>query len=170
MSGTYMKVTSDRTDEFNAIVKKFKNDAVLVGIPADDSERSADKDGESSPITNAALLAINQFGSPINNIPARPVMTIGLRKAAAAISEEFKKAAQQAFTKGFAAVTTYYERAGMIGANSIKKAINDQDGIDPPAESTLKNRASRGFKGTKSLVVSGQMRNSITYVINPGGL
>lgn len=164
-----MKVTSDFTKDFNSIVKKFKHDAVLVGIPADDTERDTE-DGETPMITNAALLAINNFGSPANNIPARPVMEIGIRNAQEAIAAQFKKAAVDALSKGFAAVVTYYERAGIIAANSVKKAINDQEGFDPPAESTLKSRESKGFKGTKSLVVTGQMRNAITSVINTGGL
>jgi len=155
-----IKVTSDFTKEFNEIVKKFKNDAVLVGIPAEESAREAGAE-----INNATLLAINNFGSPANNIPARPVMSIGMRNAQEAIAAEFKKAAQGALTKGLSALRAYYERAGTIASQAIKKAINDQEGFPGPAESTLAARASAGFRGTKSLVVTGQMRNSITYVV-----
>lgn len=155
-----LTVTSDFTDNFNAIIKKFKNDDVLVGIPADDTTR---KDGD--PINNATLLAINNFGSPAQNIPARPVMAIGINNAQDAIAEQFKVCAQNVLSKGFEALRIYYERAGIIASNSIKKAINDQDGIKEPAESTLAARKARGFKGTKALVVSGQMRNAITYVV-----
>lgn len=154
-------VTSDFTDDFNRVIKSFKNDAVLVGIPAEKTARKAQ-----DPVNNATLLAINNFGSPKLNIPARPVMAIGIRNAADPIAAQFKKAAVDALTKGYAALQTYYERAGIIASNSIKKAINDQDGIKGPADSTLAARQADGFKGTKSLVVSGQMRNAITWVLN----
>lgn len=153
-------VTTDFTDKFNSIIKKFRKDAVLVGIPADDATRKDD-----DPINNAALLAINNFGSPLQNIPPRPVMAIGIRNAMGAIAEQMRLAAKNALTKGVAAVFTYYERAGIIASNSIKKAINSQEGIEGPADATLAARKAHGFAGTKALIVTGQMRNAITYVV-----
>lgn len=164
MSKPYFKVTSDFTKQLNDIVKHFRKDDVLVGIPASNTNRESDPK-EKTQITNAALLAINQFGSPANNIPARPVMTIGIRNAQEAIAEQFKLAAQNALSKGVSALSTYYNRAGIIASTEIKKAINAQEGFKGPAPSTLKARKSRGFKGTKSLIVTGQMRNAITYVL-----
>jgi hypothetical protein len=159
----FMEVTSDFTKNFNDAIKRFKHDSVLVGIPEDDKERNGN-----SPISNAALLAINNFGSPANNIPPRPIMAIGIKNAQPAIAEQFKLAAQNVLSKGPAALEQYYERAGIIASNSIKKVINDQDGIDAPAASTLKSRkylTKSGFKGTKALLVTGQLRNAITYVV-----
>jgi len=153
-------VTKDFTEQFNEVVKKFKRDAVLVGIPEADTTREA---GE--PINNATLLALSEFGSPINNIPSRPVMTIGLRNAQAEIIEAFKKGAKLALSKGIPALSIAYNRAGLVASNAIKKAINAQDGIEPPSAATLAARAARGFKGTKALLVTGQMRNAITYVV-----
>jgi hypothetical protein len=155
-----LKVTADFTDKMRDIVKSFRRDEVLVGIPESKADRRDD-----APINNATIMAINEFGSPANNIPARPVMAIGIRNAQEAIAEEFKKAAIGALSRGQSALTTYYNRAGIIASNSIKKAINDQIGIDPPSESTLRARKSKGFKGTKALIVTGQLRNSITYVV-----
>lgn len=155
-----MKVTKDFTEDFNKIMKSFRHDEVLVGIPEAESDRT-----EKGEINNATLLAINNFGSPINNIPPRPVMQIGIKNAQEQIAEEFKKAVQKSLTQGFEAVDQYYERAGIIASSSIKKAINSQEGIDPPSDATLAARESKGFKGTKALIVSGQMRNGITYVI-----
>lgn len=153
-------MTSDFTEEFNRIVKGFKRDAVLVGIPEEKADRKED-----APINNATLLAINNFGSPSQNIPARPVMEIGIRQAQPAIAAEFGKAAKDALTNGLSALTTYYERVGIIASNSIKLAINSQEGIEPPSEATLAARKARGFSGTKSLIVTAQMRNAITYVV-----
>lgn len=164
----YLKVTADFTKEFNAIIKQFKHDAVLVGIPEEDTSRKADPKDKTAPvekITNAALLAINQFGSPKNNIPARPVMTIGIKNAQEEIANLLKQGAAMALSKGFAAIDIYYNRAGIVASNSIKKAINAQEGFDGPADSTLASRKSKGFTGTKALIVTAQMRNAITYVI-----
>lgn len=155
-----VKVTSDFTEDFNEAIKKFKNDSVLVGVPEDAKPR---KDGEL--INNATILAINEFGSPLQNIPPRPVMAIGIKNAQEQIAEQFKIAAQNVLSKGIAAVTRYYERAGIIASNSVKKAINSQIGIEKPADATLAARRSQGFKGTKALIVTGQLRNSITYVV-----
>lgn len=153
-------VTSDFTEQFNRIVKGFKRDAVLVGIPETETDRTNDES-----INNATLLAINNFGSPTNNIPARPVMEIGIQAAQPDIAKEFGKAAKSALSTGLSALSTYYNRVGIIASTAVKKAINSQEGIEPPAPATLAARKSRGFKGTKALLVTGQMRNAITYVV-----
>ncbi len=160
-----VKVTADFVGDFKDVLAKLKTDSVLVGVPQENTTRKA-----GDPINNATLMAINEFGSPANNIPARPVMQIGIKNAQDAIADQFGKAAKFALTNGANAVDVFYERAGIIASNSIKKAINDQDGIDPPAASTLRARARRGFRGTKALIVTGQLRNSITYVVvKPNG-
>lgn len=164
MSQPTIEVTEDFTDKFNTLIKKFKQDAVLVGIPATDSSR---EDGQ---ISNAALLAINNFGSPINNIPPRPVMAIGIKRAQDDIAEEFANAFRRVFDQGIPALLQYYSRAGIIASNSIKRVINDQIDIPGPSPATLAARKSAGFSGKKSLIVTAQMRNAITYVVQGGGL
>lgn len=157
-----LTVTSDFTDNFQAIIKRFKNDQVLVGIPEYDSARQNDDE-----INNATLLAIANFGSPAQNIPPWPIMAIGIRNSQDAIGEEYKKAAIQSLKTGFNALDTYYNRAGIIASNSIKQVINAQDGVpdDKPEPATLEARKRNNFKGTKYWLVTGQMRNAITYVI-----
>jgi hypothetical protein len=173
MSKPTLKVSSDFTKQFNDIIKKFRHDSVLVGIPEDDDGRKENQ-GEDGQIGNAALLAINEFGSPMNNIPPRPVMSIGIRNAQEEIAAQFKLCAQNTLSavikggSGFDALDIYYNRAGLIASNSVKKAINSQEGIDGPSEATLASRKSRGFKGVKALIVTGQMRNAITYVLRGG--
>lgn len=155
-----LKVTEDFTKDFNAIIEKFQRDDVLVGIPEVDSTRKED-----TQVTNASILALNEFGSPANNIPARPVMAIGIIKAQDEIADQFKQAAQNVLSKGLSALSIYYNRIGLIASNSIKKVINAQEGIAPPSPATLKIREAMGFKGEKALIVTGQMRNAITYVV-----
>lgn len=155
----FMIVTKDEVKNLTDSLSFLQDKQTLVGIPADESQREGDN------ITNAAILAINEFGSPANNIPASRPLATGIRNAQAAITEQFKKAAQSVLTKGQLALDQYFERAGIIASNSVKLAINTQDGMDPPAESTIRARESRGFKGIKRLIVTGQLRNAITYVV-----
>lgn len=157
-----IKVTKDFTENFNTIIKRFKNDQVLVGIPEDDTARRGDKEKDAP--TNAALFAVANFGSPANNIPAWPIMSIGIKNAQEDIAEQFKKTAVESLSKGFKALDTYYERAGIIASSEIKKVINEQIDVpeNKPEKSTLNARKS---KGTKYWLVTGQMRNAITYVV-----
>lgn len=166
-----MKATlteKDFTKQFNDVIKKFQKDTVLVGIPEDADERK-DNDDE---IGNAALLAILNFGSTLNNIPAWNVMGIGIRQAQDEISEQFKSAARETLVAAvsgrggaFDVLDRYYQRTGIIASTSIKKVINSQEDAPALKESTLMARKSMGFKGESRGIVTGQMRNAITYVV-----
>lgn len=169
MSKPTLKVTSDFTKQFNDIIKKFQKDAVLVGIPEDADGRR--ETGEDSEIGNAALLAIINFGSPLNNIPPWNVMGIGIRNAQDDIAAQFAKAARDTLTavlrrqSGFDVLDRYYGRAGLIASTAIKVAINDQEDAPKIAAATLAARRAAGFKGESRGIVTGQMRNAITYVV-----
>lgn len=168
MSEPTLKVTSDWTKEFSAVIGRFKSDAVLVGIPQDDKERKKEEGNTDEPITNAAILAINHFGSEGAGIPPRPVMSIGIKNAQEDIAEEFKKCAKDALSKGIPAIEKYYNRAGIIASNAVKQVITTNEGIQAPAAATLEARkylTKSGFKGTKALLVTAQMRNAITYFV-----
>lgn len=160
MAKSAITITKDFTKLFNDSIRGLKDRETLVGIPQEKGPRK-----ENAPINNAALLYINEFGSPAQNIPGRHPMRTGIRNAQTAIAEQFKKCAKDVLGKGVVALDIYYERAGIIAANSVKKAINDQENMEPPSPATLAARNARGFKGTKALIVTGQMRNAITSVV-----
>lgn len=163
MSGPSLKVTTDLTKDLKKLVSRFKNDNVLVGIPHSTATRKKEEEG--GLVGNATLLALNHFGSSAQHIPPRPVLTIGIREAQEDIAEQFKKIATSAIAKGVSTLDVGYERLGIIASNSVKKVINQQLDIEPPSETTLARRRAAGFKGTKSLIVTGQLRNAITYVV-----
>ena len=166
MSKPTLTVTQDNTKKVNDLIRQFKNDRVLVGIP---ESKGAREDEQSDVPTNAALLAINEFGSPEQNIPARPVMEIGLALSSEEIAEQFKLAVQEGLGKGgLRAMERRYERAGIVASQSIKEVINGNLFIAPPSEATIIARRYQGFRGTKALIVTGQMRNAITYVVKKG--
>lgn len=158
MSQPSLKVLKDFTKSFQKTIETLKNKEVLIGIPDNGKARRDDE------ISNATLLFINNFGSPANNIPARPVVNIGMKNAYPDIVQEMKKAAQAAL-KGTGNLDKYYERCGVIGSNSIKRVIDDQEGIEHISFATALSRLRKGFNGDKALLVTGQMRNAITYVV-----
>lgn len=168
-----LKVTADFTADFKKLVDRFKHDTVLVGIPEERAQRTGDSDHDQ--INNATLFAIANFGSPKRNIPPWPIMAIGIRNAQKEIAAAYLDAAKVSLRKGLTALDTYYNRAGQIAATEIKKVINSQQDVPggKPEESTLEGRKNRKsatgkpspFKGTKYWLVTGQLRNAITYVI-----
>jgi len=162
MSKPTLTVTVDNTEAFKKAMRSFAGDAVLVGVPEEKADRKKDQK-EKQPINNATILAINEYGSPANNIPPRPVMSIGLRLAKDQIADLLGKAAKEFFTDPKS--TMYLERAGFAATSSIKQVITQQIDIEAPADSTIAARKARGFKGEKALLVTGQLRNSITYVL-----
>lgn len=162
MSKSFVKV-EDFTKAFLDVIETLKVKRTLVGIP--EGENSRNEEGQDQPIGNAALLYINNFGSPANNIPPRPVMSIGIFNAQDEIAEQMKKSAIAGFKQGAPAIDKYYQRTGIIASNSIKRTINDQIGIEPISFATELGRKRRGFMGEKALIVTGQMRNAITYVV-----
>ena len=54
--------------DLDKVLAQLKKKAVYVGIPKENSKRD---DGE---MTNASLLMIHSKGSPLRNLPARPVI------------------------------------------------------------------------------------------------
>src|SRR5579872_980130 len=100
MSKPSLKVTSDFTKEFNETIKAFKKDAILIGIPEEEDSREDDEFG------NAAILAINHFGSEEAHIPPRPVLSTGIKNAQKPIAEQFRICARSVLSKGPAALET----------------------------------------------------------------
>lgn len=133
---------------------------ILVGIPSTATARK--EPGEKA--DNAMLGYIHEFGAPAANIPARPFLVPGVEAAAMQVTQRLRNAAAAALVGDAVRVNQQMVGAGMAAASSVKNRIND--GITPAlSEHTLAARKAKGYKGTKPLVRTGQLRNSITYVI-----
>jgi hypothetical protein len=163
MAKPFLKV-SDYTQAFRQSIAALKDLETLVGIPSSKASRDPEENDDMEPINNAGIMFINEYGTADGKIPPRPAMRNGIKNAQDDIAAEFKKCAQSVLGKP-QSTEVYFERVGIIASNSVKKVINDQDGIDKPADSTLAARKAQGFKGTKALIVTGQLRNAITYVV-----
>jgi hypothetical protein len=173
-----------KIDKVGNIVKALTaltNKDVLVGIPDQTTERKPDDDDD-GPVNNATLGYIHEHGSPANNIPARPFLIPGVKDAHDEVEHRLKKAANLALDGNLSAVDAQLSMAGQEARDSVKAKINSGD-FEPLADATLEARARKGRKGAKAelasrragnapstalakpLIDTGQLRNSITYVV-----
>jgi hypothetical protein len=88
----------------------------------------------------------------------------GVKAASAKCAEVLKSFAKKAIT-GQATIDQGLNAAGLIAQSSVKKRIQQGEGFAPLAESTLEARARKGKSGTKPLIRTGQLLNSVTYVV-----
>lgn len=155
-TGLTIKDNSAKVYEaLEAITKK----RVYVGIPEDRNSRS-----DSSAFGNAAIGYLNEFGSPAQNIPARPHLVPGVQAVEARVSKMFYKGGQAALGGDIDAAEKALIAAGQVAADSVRKTIIDV--IPPPLQkSTLAARRRRGHKGTTPLLETGEYKNNITFVV-----
>lgn len=164
-----MKVTIDRLAGLEKALKTLANTRVMVGVPADETAR---RDGA---ITNAALAYIHEHGAPEVGIPARSFLKPGIKAAQSAVEGLLVKAAQSALAGQDGATRKALEAAGLTAVTSIRDVISA--GIPPPLKPATVARRRTRSKGSKyrrqamtaamvtPLIDTGQLRNSITYVL-----
>lgn len=172
-----MTVTTDKVAQVLATMAQLVKKDVLVGIPDSAPEREED-----TPLSNAQIGYILDNGSPVANIPARPFLVPGVENAQDEIVEDFRGGAKAALEGSPAGVERALVRAGLRAQNSVRAKIQDGPFV-PLSDVTLRNRARRGRKGAqeeldrraagedagtataKPLLDTGQLRNSVTYVV-----
>ena len=129
---------------------------VLVGVPAGEAR----DDGP----TNAEIGYQNEFGSPANNIPARPHLIPGVAAVQDKAVARLTQAASAAATGSMSDAERHLHAAGLIAQNSVRRTLTTA-AYRPLSERTLAERRARGRTGTKPLIDTGQYRNAITYVV-----
>lgn len=143
--------------------------ALYVGIP---QENSSSRGG----ITNAEIAFIMTFGSPVNNVPARPFLEPAINQASTRqrIAQYLQQAVTAAAT-GKGNPDAMIESAGIIAENAVKKYI-DSGNHTPNAPITINggwmiNKVShkpfkvKGKGSNHPLIDTGSLRSSITHVI-----
>lgn len=161
---------------------------VLIGIPERTSER---ENYDGVPVNNARLGYIHEFGSPANNIPARPFLIPGVEKATKPALEVLQKGATSATGGDKAAAERCLNAAGIIGMNFARDEIQNGNFVPLSPITVERRRYSRQTKsmrpaekkylklidqgygpqaaqdaaGIKPLINTGQLRNSLTYVV-----
>lgn len=157
MSSKNVKIVKDN---FAGIARAFEgiaNRGVFIGIPEDKSQR---KEGA---ISNAEIGYIQDKGSPAAGIPPREWLEPAVKDIEKDAIKVLEQGARDVFTKP-AALDQALNKVGLMGQTAAKKKITA--GLSPELlEATLKARARKGFKGTKPLIVTGEVLNSISYDI-----
>lgn len=153
-----INITVDNLSQFDAALKIIQKREILVGVPEASGPR------KSGPINNASLAAIHDKGSPSRNIPARPFMEPGIKSVSPQIEQKLLTVGRAVLDGDAVKAEQGMQAAGMIAQNGLRNKINSN--ITPALKpATLAARRRRGRTGTRTLIDTGQLRNSLTYVV-----
>jgi hypothetical protein len=155
--------TKSNTAQFRKALEFLLKREVLVGIPAASATRDP-APGETTAASNALIGYVMEYGSPAQNIPARPFVHPGIANAREGIQIHLKKAGQIALSGKPDEISQELEKVGLIAATSVQKAITDGP-FEPLKPATLAARRRRGRTGDRPLIDTGQLRRAITYVV-----
>lgn len=151
-------VKKDITKKIMASLKSIGRRQVLVGVPQDEDSRSGE------PIGNASLARIHETGSPARNIPARPFLVPGVEQASKDSAEILKRGAVK-LLDGTGTMEQSLNQVGLNAQSKVKLRIVNQVGFAPLKAGTIAARKRDGRKGEKALIRTGELLNSIKYVI-----
>lgn len=183
-----IEITKDGVADFFRGINELVTKDVLVGVP----DSTTDRDEEiAQPMTNATLAYIHENGSPAANIPARPFLVPGVQDKQDAIAKKLVAAANATIDGDSKKAMQCLNQAGMLGQSGARDRINTGD-FEPLAPSTIANRhrsrgtasmrdsevqylkmigegmspeAAQEAAGIQPLINTGQLRNSLTYVV-----
>lgn len=154
-----VQVVTDNTKTLEKALNEFMKQDVYMGIPSTKADRNA---GE--PINNAVIGYVMERGMPEMNVPARPWLVPGVQAASADITPIFRKAGKNVLNGRYEDAERGLQAAGLVAQGHIKAGITA--GIAPElAASTLAERKRQGYKGETPLIRSGQLLNSVSYVV-----
>ncbi|UGB46995.1 hypothetical protein LQ772_06805 [Frateuria edaphi] len=156
-----IEITADHLQDVVKAIHRLTGQEILVGVPQANTLRRND---DQTSITNAEIGYLQETGSPAMNIPARPFLVPGVEAVQKQVTQQLEKGAHAALDGTQEQVDKAFHAAGLVAQNGVRHQINDGD-FQPLAEATLAARRRRGRTGTKPLIDTGQLRNSITYVI-----
>jgi hypothetical protein len=178
-----LKIRVDKANDILEALKVIGNRDVLVGVPAENSAR------DDVPFGNAGIGYINEFGSPAQNIPARPHLRPGIRSVDDKIVERLKAAAEAVFDGKQDKADKELDKAGQIAVRGVQNFITTHD-FEPLADRTVYARGYRkenarkgartelanrqagqapGIALARPLVDLGIYKRSITHIVRNKG-
>ena len=181
IKGSVNLSTIDNAQKLEAAVSDILKLDVYVGIPEEKAPRRG-----SGEISNAQLMYIHTHGSPVRNIPARPVIepAIEAENNKAMIADELEAAARMALAGNVPEAMKHLKLAGQTGASAARDWFEDpRNNWAPNAMATVRAKLAKKFKSKKKLdeamdaylagasemnqvlVDTAQMRKAITYVV-----
>lgn len=167
-NNSFVKVAEgiDNYRSLKRAIDFIKNHEVYVGIQDSGNEREEEQNNE---VTNAELLYIHTNGSPVRNIPSRPVIEPAIRNDSERLHKMMAKSAQYAFDGDNEKALDQLKKTGMRGQNISRDWFYDEDnGWPPDSPGTIQAKKSKhkvkGYE-PRTLIDTGQMRNAITYFV-----
>lgn len=137
---------------------------IEIGVVSGDVERK-----EKVGITNAEIMFINEYGSPTNHIPARPVLQMTIDWANKELLEKTLDRAIEAFINSDFdenALENELKKMCVRMENYARHIIYDNDGRLAPNSPAVAKRK----KGNHPLFDTGQLAKSITcHLVKNGG-
>jgi hypothetical protein len=159
-----IKILRDDLPRLLEAVEYMSKTRVAVGVPASEALRKPEPGEPSTPANNAMLAYIHENGAPEAGIPPRPFLKPTIQAMQGEISARLRAMAADALRGRREAVYRGFHMLGLKVSTAVKLKINTGP-FDPLKPSTLERRRARGRTGTKPLIDTGQLRNSITYVV-----
>ena len=165
--GVEIITSVDKIGKIAKAMNFMMGNEVYVGISDETTTRE-----KGEPVTNAELMFIHTNGSPINNIPARPVIEPAIeddKDRLASMMEGVFLSAEKGDTDG---ALKKLKLAGMRAQNVCRSWFtNPKNGWAPNSPRTAARKRAKGSTDPKPLIDTGELRKSITYFIkrNTGG-
>lgn len=163
-----VRVTRDNMPQLERIMRRVARTRVYIGVPGSTSRRGGSNNplnpNAQGAISNATLGYIHEYGSPARNIPARPFLVPGVDRAKGRLLAVLHARLQKAVDTGNEGeVRNAYETVGIAGAGEVQGYMTS--GTFAP----LSARTIARKKSSRPLIDTGQLRQSITYVVREDG-
>jgi hypothetical protein len=140
-------LTTDQTERMLQNIQDLTRHELLVGIPADKMQRK-----DSREPNNAQLAYWHENGVPSKNIPSRPFMAPGVRKAQPQITRVLEEGARNVLRGQSTGALQALHKAGMLAQNSIQAEITDPSPpFEPLKYRTVRARLMRTQAGQRQL-------------------
>lgn len=170
MANFEFKESFDNFLKLRKALKFLKNNPVYVGIPEDTTERKEEGNEEKVGITNADLLFIHTKGSPVNNIPARPVIEPALKDGKDIINKQLGLAAKNALEGKEEEAYRYLSIAGTYGQKMCRDWFkNPKNNWPPNSPAVIAIKKRKCSTNPRPLIDTGELLKSITYFVDKEG-
>ena len=153
-----MKVERHPNPHIDHVVQTLSRNQVAVGF----FDTAKYPDG--TPV--AYVAAIQEFGNPAGNLPARPFFRNAIAKNKQAFADNSRRGVLAAI-EGRIAPEAMLEQLGMMGSSAVQESITDGS-YEPLKQSTLDTKQSKKRTdgvSDKPLIDTAQMLQSVSYAV-----
>lgn len=131
-----LKVKQDRVAEVLAGIDALTGNKILIGIPATNAGRT------DTPMDNASIGYVQEFGSPAQNIPPRPFLLPGVRDAQDRVIGRLRQSLLYAMAGKKETTIRALHAVGMTAASAVKMRMRTGPFM-PLSDATIYKRAHR---------------------------